>query len=372
MKTIYDFIVVGTGLTGAIFAEQLAQNGYKILIIDKRNHIAGNCYDVRNKNGIFYHAYGPHIFHTNISHVVEYLSEFTEWYDYEHRALGMVNARLVPIPFNLTSLKICFPSKEAAHLENLLINSYGYNTNVTILQMLEAQRSEIKRLAHYIYDNIFLGYTTKQWGKRPEELASSVSNRVPVHISYDDRYFQDTFQKMPKDGYTQMINRMLLHKNITILLEHTWEKIKGKVEYGGLVYTGTIDEYFNCCLGELPYRSLHFDFQDYAQPMHQPVAQVNYPNEHDFTRITEMAHLSCEYKSTTLVALEYPRPYRRGINEPYYPIPCENNNLLYEQYVELAHKEAPNVFFAGRLGEYKYYNMDQAVSRALKYVRKII
>ncbi len=372
MKYIYDTIVIGAGLTGAVFAEQLAQKNQSILIIDKRMHIAGNCYDKYTPNGMLYHVYGPHIFHTNLPHVIKYLSQFTEWYDYRHRVLGLVDDRLIPIPFNLTSLKICFSCNEAATLEKILIDSYGYGTKISILEMLENEQPQLKSLANYIYNKIFLGYTTKQWGVGPKELSPSVSARVPIHISHDDCYFQDTFQKMPKDGYTQMVARMLEHKNITTLLGQSWECIKDKVKYKNIVYTGTIDSYFNYCLGELPYRSLHFDMQEYAQRMHQPVAQVNYPNAHAFTRITEMSHISHRYKSTTLVALEYPKAYIKGENEPYYPIPCKENTYLYERYKKLAQTEATNIIFAGRLGEYRYYNMDQAIAQALERVREII
>lgn len=366
-------LVVGAGYTGAVIAERLAsQCDKRVLVIDRRGHIAGNAYDRRNDHGVLYHQYGPHIFHTNSPKVADYLSQFTEWMPYEHRVVGVIDGRLVPIPFNLTALQILFPAKEAIRLGQLLIETYGREKKLPILKMREHGSQGIRDLADYIYKNVFYGYTTKQWGLEPEELSPSVTARVPVHISYDDRYFQDNFQHMPREGYTKMFERILDHPNITVSLETAYEDVKDQVKFEQLLYTGAIDEFFNYELGELPYRSLSFDFQTYRVPRHQPVAQVNYPVSHDFTRITEMGHLTQEWNGLTTVAIEYPQPHVPGETEPYYPIPRDENNEMHERYLEFAKKEAPHVVFGGRLGDYRYYNMDQAVGGALATFQKMM
>lgn len=371
MKKRYDALIVGAGFTGAVVAERLArQCGKTVLVVDSRDHIAGNAYDARNADGILCHRYGPHIFHTNSQKVVDYLSAFTEWMPYEHRVVAMIDGRLVPVPFNLTSLNILFPQVEAARLEALLVDSYGMEQKVPILKMRESAHQGIRDLADYIYRNVFLGYTTKQWGLKPEELSPSVTARVPVHISRDDRYFQDSFQNMPRAGYTAMFRRMLDHENITVSLDTAYDDVRDQVSCDRVLYTGEIDAYFGFALGELPYRSLRFDFRTYHVPRHQPTAQVNYPVSHDFTRITEMGHLTQEWDGRTTVAIEYPQAHVPGETVPYYPIPRDENNALHARYLDLAAREAPEMVFAGRLGDYRYYNMDQAVARALTLFEK--
>lgn len=363
----FDYLVVGAGYTGAVLAERLASLCDKrVLVIDSRDHVGGNAHDRRNEAGVLYHQYGPHIFHTNAPHVVDYLSRFTEWLPYEHRVVGVIDGRLVPIPFNLTALDIVFPGAESRQLSRLLIETYGLGQKVPILKMRESPHQGIRDLADYIYRQVFLGYTTKQWGLAPDQLSPSVTARVPVHVSYDDRYFQDTFQNMPARGYTALFERMLDHPNITVSLNTDYGQVKGQVDFDRMVYTGAIDEFFGCPLGELPYRSLRFDFQTYRLRQHQSVGQVNYPNSHAFTRITEMAHLTQEWGDHTTVAIEYPQSHVRGETVPYYPIPRDENERLHDRYLAFAAREAPDVLFAGRLGDYRYYNMDQAVARALK------
>lgn len=367
----YDLLIVGAGCTGAVIAERMAsQLDKKVLVIDRRDHIGGNAYDRRNEHGVMVHQYGPHIFHTNAQRVVDYLSKFTQWMVYEHRVVGLVDGRLIPIPFNLTSLAILFPRVEAELLSRLLVDSYGMEQKVPILKMLESPDHGMRELADFIYRNVFHGYTSKQWGLAPEQLSPSVTARVPVHVSYDDRYFQDRFQHMPKRGYTAMFERMLDHPNITVLLNAGYEVVKDQVDYDQLLYTGAIDEFFNYELGALPYRSLRFDFQTYKQRQHQPVAQVNYPMSHDFTRITEMGHLSQEWGETTTVAIEYPQAHKPGKTVPYYPVPRDENTAMHRRYLDFAAKEARNVVFGGRLGDYRYYNMDQAVAGALSLFAK--
>jgi UDP-galactopyranose mutase len=373
MDRTYDWLIVGAGFTGAIIAEQLASRcNSHVLVIDRRDHIAGNAYDRRNASGVLYHQYGPHIFHTSSEEVIKYLSRFTEWQEYEHRVVGLIDGRFVPVPFNLTSLEILFPQSEAKILKELLIDTYGLNVKVPILEMKKSPDARIQKIAHFIYSNVFLGYTTKQWGLTPEELSPSVTERVPIHISYDDRYFQDTFQQMPKEGYTQLFTNILNNPNITVLLHTDYNDVKDSVRYDRLLYTGMIDEFFGYVLGELPYRSLQFEFQTYQQRRHQPVGQVNYPVSHDFTRISEMSHFTQEWGDVTTVAIEYPKPHIIGKTVPYYPIPRMSNDVLYKKYRKLAEKETPEVLFAGRLGDYTYYDMDETVENALLLVERII
>ncbi len=368
-----QYLVVGAGFTGAVVAEQIAaRTNSTVLVVDCRDHVAGNAHDARDPGGLLYHVYGPHIFHTNADRIWQYLSGFTGWRPYEHRVLGLIDGRHVPIPFNLTSLDILFPVGEATALRDMLIATYGYGSRVPIQQLMRADDRRIGDLARYIYERVFLGYTVKQWGVDPTALSPSVLARVPVHVSYDDRYFQDTYQAIPTDGYTAMIGRMLDHPAIAVSLATDFRDLGPIDRYRAVVYTGQIDEFFDYTYGPLPYRSLHFDMRVYSQRQHQLVGQVNYPNDQDFTRITEMSHLTGEWSDRTLVAVEYPRQHVPGKTIPYYPVPNDDNNDLHRRYVELAKAEAPNVVFAGRLGEYRYYNMDQAVAAALVTAKKVL
>lgn len=364
-----DWLIVGAGFTGAVLAERIAsQLDQKVLIVEKRNHIGGNAYDYYNEHGVLVHKYGPHIFHTNSKKVWDYLSQFTEWRPYYHRVLASVEGKLVPVPFNLNSLYALFPPKYAERLEEKLICSYGFGVKVPILRMREAEDPELRFLADYIYRNVFYGYTLKQWELKPEELDPSVTGRVPVYISRDDRYFQDTYQAMPKHGYTSMFNRMLLHKNIKVLLNTNYREIVDEIHFNRMIYTGPVDAYFDYIYGPLPYRSLQFKFVTLEEEWHQSVGTINYPNEYDFTRITEQKYLTGQQSPRTTLVLEYPQAYQ-PVNshcEPYYPIPREDNRAIYGLYDREIKKLLGTVLFAGRLADYKYYNMDQAVARALK------
>jgi UDP-galactopyranose mutase len=366
-----NWLVVGAGFTGAILAERLAsQCGAKVLVVDRRSHVAGNAFDTRSPDGVLHHVYGPHIFHTSAPQVVDYLSQFTHWRPYEHRVLGLVEGKLVPIPFNLTSLSLLFPAPEASRLSSLLIETYGLETRVPILKMRSSTNAAIRALADFIYENIFLHYTTKQWGLLPEELLPSVTARVPVSISHDDRYFQDAFQFMPGEGYARLFERLLSHPNIRVELSTNYGDAQ-KERFDGIIHTGAIDEFFDFVLGALPYRSMRFDLGFYPQRQRQPVGTLNYPTTEKFTRSTEMGHLTGEWGESTAILIEHPEPHRPGVTEPHYPIPRSQNQALHGRYIELARREAPNVFFAGRLGDYRYYNMDQASARALSLFRRL-
>ncbi|MBW4602077.1 MAG: UDP-galactopyranose mutase [Calothrix sp. FI2-JRJ7] len=366
-----DWLIVGAGFSGCVLAERIAsQLGQRVLLMDKRDHIGGNAYDYYNEHGILVHKYGPHIFHTKSKKVWDYLSQFTEWRPYFHHVLGVVEGKKVPIPFNLNSLYALFPPKYAEKLEEKLLENFGFGVKVPILKLRESANGELEFLANYIYDNVFVRYTIKQWELKPEELDRAVTGRVPVYISRDDRYFQDPYQAMPKYGYTEMFRKMLAHPNIKVLLNADYREVINDIKFNRMVYTGPIDTFFDYMYGELPYRSLRFSFETLDQEHYQEVGTVNYPNEYDITRITEQKYLSGQTSPKTTLVKEYPQAYVPGINDPYYPVPREENRARYELYLKEASKLNGSVIFAGRLAEYKYYDMDQAALRALSLFEK--
>ncbi|OUD12388.1 UDP-galactopyranose mutase [Thioflexithrix psekupsensis] len=373
----FDWMIVGAGFTGAVLAERIAsQLGQKVLIVEQRNHIAGNAYDDYDEHGVLIHHYGPHIFHTNARYIWDYLSQFTTWRPYYHRVLGVIDGQTVPIPFNLNSLYALFPPRYADKLAEQLIQQYGFNVKVPILKIKEeAEKSgqaDLKFLADYIYRNVFHNYTLKQWDLTPEQLSPSVTARVPIYVSRDDRYFQDSYQGMPAQGYTALFKRLLAHPNIKVLLNADYREIAALIPHNRLIYTGAIDDFFDHVHGELPYRSLAFKFTHHPEDVQQAVGTVNYPNEYQYTRITEFKHLTGQRIAGSTCVAEYPQAYRRGENIPYYPIPRDDYREQYHRYLEEAKKCNPQVIFAGRLADYQYYNMDQAVARALTIFKKNI
>jgi UDP-galactopyranose mutase len=361
-----DWIVVGAGFTGSTFAERMASTGKRVLVVEKRGHIGGNAYDEKNEHGILVHRYGPHIFHTNSEVVWAYLSRFTEWRPYEHRVLGLIEGKLVPIPFNLDSLAALFSEPAAARLEDVLIEQYGLGKKVPILKLRESEHAEIRDFADYVYRHVFEGYTLKQWQLRPEDLSPSVTARVPVSISRDDRYFQDTYQAMPLHGYAAMFRRMLDHPNIEIRLDCDWKSSMFRANGARVLFTGAIDEFLDYRFGPLAYRSLRFEQHTLEETQHQSVGTVNYPNNFEYTRITEQKIITGQQAPVTTLMTEYPLPHEPGRTIAYYPIPRDENLLLYAKYAAAAQAEFPHVCFAGRLADYQYYNMDQACARALK------
>lgn len=358
-----EILVVGAGFAGSVIAEQLASLGYRVRIIDRRPHIAGNAFDETDQNGLLIHRYGPHIFHTNSSQVFEYLSRFTDWRPYEHRVLASVDGQLVPIPINLDTVN---------RLYNLNLDEAGL---VAFFEKVREPRDPIKTSEDVIvntvgwelYKKFYRGYTRKQWGLDPSELFASVASRVPVRTNRDDRYFTDTYQFMPQDGYTAMFQKIIDHPNISVELGVEYESFRNTNSFRHTVYSGPIDEYFKNCHGKLPYRSLTFEHEYISGCKEfQPVGTVNYPNDHDYTRITEFKHLTGEIGPGTSIVREYPQP----TGDPYYPIPRPENDILFKKYQELAEKEN-NVTFVGRLAQYRYYNMDQVVGAALSAVNGI-
>lgn len=382
--TKYDCIIVGAGFAGAIVARELAERGSKkVLLLEKRDHTGGNAYDCQNKEGILIHKYGPHIFHTNSHRVFEYLSRFTEWRFYQHRVLASIHGNLIPVPFNLKSLSMVFGKVKAKKLREKLVANYGNDNKVGILELKKQADPDLQELAEYVYRNIFLYYTQKQWGTKPENIDPAVTARVPIYISEDDRYFQDAYQGIPLEGYTALFKNMLNHTNIeTQLNADAREMLKftngqilfyGIPFYGTLIYTGAIDEIFGCCFGRLPYRTLEFKLETYNIEWKQPCATINYTVDKPYTRITEFKHLTGqEQNDKTTVMKEYSIEYHGFNGEiPYYPIINLENCQLYNKYYELT-KTFPGFHLLGRLAEYKYYNMDAIVERALELADRLI
>ncbi len=383
-NVMYDSIVIGSGFAGSVIARELAERGKeKVLVIEKRDHIAGNCYDEKEEHDILIHKYGPHIFHTNSDRVYEYLSRFTEWYEYNHEVVANVNGQYIPVPFNLNTLHMVYGEEMANQLERKLIDTFGMGSRVPILKLKEQEDEDLKAVAEYVYEHIFLRYTMKQWGQTPEEIDPEVTGRVPVLISRDNRYFQDIYQGMPIAGYTKLIEEMLCYPGISLLLGTEAKDIlyldnkmvfyQGKPFSGKVIFTGAIDELFGCCYGRLPYRSLRFVKEYYPIDSYQEKAVVNYTMTEDFTRITEFKKLTGQDKGKgTVIMKEYPIAYTNSkLETPYYPILNEEDFSLYEKYKKRA-KEYRNFYLLGRLAEYKYYNIDTIVERALTLADELI
>jgi UDP-galactopyranose mutase len=368
MAMRYKNFVVGAGVSGAALARMLADAGEQVVVIDAKPHIAGSCFDYKDA-GIMVHKYGAHIFHTTNKEVWDFCSRFTKWYPYQHKVKGLVDGQVVPIPFNLNSLHQVFPKSLADKIEGRLIEHFGFNRKVPILEMRKTGDKDLEFLANYVYEKVFLEYTLKQWGLTPDKIDSSITGRVPVYISRDDRYFQDKYQGIPIDGYTEMVRKMLDHQNIAIKLDTSYEK---SMEAERLFYTGSIDEFFEYKLGELPYRSISLDFIRFAKPRFQEAAVVNYPCDYDWTRIGEYKWFLDDQTPDTIVSFEYPEAFQRDKNDRYYPIAGEANEQLYKRYLALVKAEnMENVHFFGRLGDYKYYDIDKAIARALDLFKEI-
>lgn len=360
---MYDFLIVGCGFAGSVLAEQLASEmNKKVLIIDKRHHIGGNAYDYYNEAGILVHLYGPHIFHTNSLQVFNYLSRFTDWRPYEHHVLASVDGQLVPIPINLNTINALFGFDYNSDDVAGYLASKAENKN----PVLTSEDVVLNAVGKDLYEKFFKGYTKKQWGLDPSELDASVTARVPTRSNKDNRYFTDTYQAMPLHGYTEMFKNMLNHPNIQIMLNADFEYVKKHIPFKKLVYTGPIDSFFNYRFGKLPYRSIRFKFETLDKEVYQSTGTINYPNSNLYTRITEFKYLTGQKHHKTSIVYEYPV----GEGDPYYPIPKKENQALYNKYKTLA-DSLPDVYFTGRLGTYKYYNMDQVVAQSLTLFKKI-
>ena len=377
MDTHFDCLVIGSGYAGSVAAREMAERGgRRVLVLERRGHVGGNAYDCLDEHGILIHKYGPHIFHTSERRVFDYLSRFTGWRDYQHRVVANVHGRFLPVPFNLTSLHMAFPEEKAARLEDKLLSAYSANARVTILSLRENTDPELREVADYVYENVFVHYTMKQWGQLPEEIDPATTARVPILLSRDDRYFQDPYQGMPLEGYTPLFQRMLDHPRITVelgvdarermALEDGVIRLDGEPFAGPVIYTGEVDELFSFRFGHLPNRTLDFDFETLEVDRFQPTATVNYTVSEDYTRITEYKQLTGQVvPGRTTIMKEYSRAYTGSPGEiPYYAVISPENNALYGRYRDLAGGFS-NLHLLGRLAEYKYYNMDAIALRAL-------
>jgi UDP-galactopyranose mutase len=353
----YDYLVVGAGFAGSTLAERLASEcDARVLVIDARNHIGGNAYDPVDAHGIRVHRYGPHIFHTSSRRVVDYLSRFTRWRPYEHRVVAWARGRNVPLP-------ICSRTIEALYdldLDPPALHAFFEERRIPMTAVRNSEDAIVSRVGRELYETLFAGYTRKHWGIDARELDASVCGRIPVRTNADDRYFGDSFQAMPRDGYEALFGRMLDHPNIELALGQRFEDLGTSVRYDRLIYTGPIDAYFDHCYGRLPYRSLRFEFETHERERYQDAAVVNFPGNEPYTRITEFKYLTGQDHPWTTIA----REYSSATGDPYYPIPRPENRDAYAKYAARAARETL-VTFVGRLAEYRYYNMDQVVASAL-------
>ena len=361
---MFDFLIVGAGFAGSVAAERLASvHNKKVLLIDRRPHIGGNAYDCADAHGVMIHQYGPHIFHTNSKAVVDYLSQFTEWRPYEHRVLSSVDGKLLPVPINLDTINGYYGMNLSEDAAATFLESLAEPVD----QIRTSEEVIVSKVGRELYEKFFRNYTRKQWGLDPSELDSSVIARVPVRTNRDDRYFTDDFQAMPAEGYTRMFERMLDHPNISVMVETEFLEIRDVEKYREVIFTGPIDEFFLYQHGALEYRSLQFRYETHEADLLQPVAVINHPNEHPYTRVTEFKHLTGQQHAKTTLVYEYPT----SEGDPYYPVPRAVNRDRYLRYRTLS-EQAPGVYFSGRLGTYRYYNMDQVVAQSLTLCERIM
>jgi UDP-galactopyranose mutase len=361
---MFDYLIVGAGFAGSVLAERLANgSNKKVLICDKRPHIAGNAFDYYNDEGILIHKYGPHIFHTNSKDVFDYLSRFTEWREYQHCVLANVDGMLVPIPINLDTINKLY----GLNLTAFEVEEFFSKVAEPVEHIKTSEDVVVSKVGRELYEKFFRNYTRKQWGLDPSELDASVTARVPTRTNRDDRYFTDTFQAMPKFGFTRMFENMLDSPNIKIMLNCDYREIADEIPYLNMIYTGPVDAFFDYKYGKLPYRSLEFKHETHDIEQFQPAPVVNYPNEQPYTRITEFKYLTGQEHRKTSIVYEYPQ----AEGDPYYPIPRRENAEIYSKYKTLADART-DVHFVGRLATYKYYNMDQIVAQALTEYGKIV
>lgn len=350
-------VVVGAGFAGSVSARVLAESGCTVTVIDKRPHVGGNAFDCTDDAGVLIHPYGPHIFHTNSLKVVRFLSRFTDWRFYEHRVLAWINGVLFPIPINRTTVNQLY----GLELDEAGVESFLAERRVPCESIQNSEDLVLSSVGVDLCNKFFRGYTKKQWGLDLSDLSAGVAARIPTRSNDDDRYFSDNFQMMPAQGYTQMFLRMLDHPRIAVQTNTDFFQVREGLSWDHLIYTGPVDQFFDKCFGALPYRSLRFEHQHLASvDSFQKVGTINYPNDFEFTRITEFKKLTGQRTVGTSIVREYPQ----ASGEPFYPIPRPENELLFKRYQKLIDQER-NVSFIGRLAQYRYFNMDQVVASSL-------
>lgn len=359
-------VVVGAGISGASMARLLAERlGERVLVLEARNHVAGNCHDYFDDNGICIHGYGAHIFHTNDDEVRNFLGAFTRWRPFRHRVRAFLGDGAVPLPFNLESLRLTFPGNQAKGIEDALLAEYGFDSTVALRELLNSGLPELRRLGEFVQRKIYAPYSRKQWGVDFDELPPSVTDRVPIRVGLDDGYFSDKHEGIPVGGYTAMVEAMLAHPLIEVRLNARYKSSGKAIAFERLFHTGSIDEYFDYSLGILPYRSVRLEMAEVDMPFFQECAVVNYPEAPGFTRIIEFKHFLGNESPRTVIAREYPYARAADGDERFYPVENEANAALHRKYREKA-ESLKNVWFFGRLGDYRYYNMDAAVKRAME------
>ncbi|MBP7948155.1 MAG: UDP-galactopyranose mutase [Verrucomicrobiales bacterium] len=362
----FDYLIVGCGIAGITMAERLANAaGKSCLVIDRRPHIGGNCYDCRDEHGVLIHPYGPHYFRTNSEAVVHYLSRFTEWRPTEYRVLSFIDGSHYNFPINLNTFEqiIGRPSTEEEMKRTLT------EWRVPIKEPQNSEEVIVSQVGWRLYEMFFKNYTIKQWGCHPRELEPSVCGRIPIRTNRDDRYLGESFQALPRDGYTALFERMLASPRICVKTGVDFQEAAKFAKWEKLIYTGMIDAYYDFRFGRLPYRSLRFEHEHHAMHFFQPAMQVNFPNEQEFTRIIEIKHATGQRIEGTSIIKEYPQEFGPG-KEAYYPVPTAASSRIYQRYRELADREQ-DVIFIGRLASYRYYNMDQVVAAALTRFAKL-
>jgi len=361
----YDVLVVGAGLAGSTAARLLAEKGRRVLVIEQRPQVGGNCLDFINESGIMVHQYGPHIFHTNNKPVWDFVQRFSAFNHFQHTVLSFAEGRYLPFPINRDTICSVFGvtisvSEVRAFLDAEVKKSTFNNPPKNFRDAVVAQVGE------KLYDLFFKNYTIKQWEKDPEELSAEIASRIPVRENRDPRYFNDKYQGIPEHGYTAMIKNMLTHPAITVLCNTAYEEIKDEVQWQQTVYTGKLDVFFDCKYGKLEYRSVIFDFETKNVEIYQPAAVVNYPNDYDFTRITEFKHFTFGKQPVTTICREFPS----AEGEPCYVVMSDENLSKRERYLaDSGRLEESGAFtFIGRLAEYKYYNMDQVIESVMRKI----
>lgn len=357
-----DLLIVGAGPVGCVIAERAAtQLGWQCLIVEKRNHIGGNCFDRFHESGVLIHQYGPHMFRTNSEKLIAYLSSFTQWIPSNHIVKSFVHGQLFPFPINLDTLEQFFGQRFTADQAQAYLDQIREKIDTP-------QNSEefvLSRVGRALYEAFYLNYTLKQWGQHPRELAPTVCGRIPIRMNRDCRFADHRFQMMPADGFTTMFTKMVQHPNIHILLQTDFQELRNHVKpKKATVYTGPLDEYFHKTLGPLQWRSLQFDFKVYDTEYKQPCSVINYPNDFAYTRVFESKHVTAQKHPRTVLCYEYPQ----ATGDPYYPVPSAEASSLYQKYAALAQEESRknNVIFVGRLAQYQYINSDEAIEKALE------